>query len=135
MPTFVLIGHCGPDSFLLRNAVSRAVPGATIAVADDEEALRPHLQRDRVLLINRVLEDGFIAPNGVELIAQLTRSVAGPTMLLVSNHLDAQEMAVAAGAVQGFGKRDVHLARTAELLRAAAHAASGPQSLVSPPSH
>jgi hypothetical protein len=132
MPTFVLIGHCGPDSFLLRNAVRRAVPGATIAVADDDQALRPHLQRDRVLLVNRVLDGSFGAESGIELIAKLAGYAPAPVMMLVSNYADAQDIAVAVGAVRGFGKRDVNSAHTAELLAAAARAATEPQSLANP---
>lgn len=117
MPTFVLIGHCGADAYLLRNAISRAVPGATIVFADDDRSLEPHLKPDSVLVINRVLNAGFDEGTGVDLISRLMNSPSKPRMMLVSNHDDAQRQAEAAGALQGFGKRDVHAPRTAERLR------------------
>jgi len=122
MPTFVLIGHCGPDAHLLKNAVARAVPGAAIVFANDAAALRPHLNGDGVLLVNRVLEDGFDTESGIELIRELAQDGGGdkPAMLLVSNFAEAQQEALAAGARPGFGKRDVFSERTLQLLREAA---------------
>lgn len=117
MPTFVLIGHCGADSYLLKNAISRAVPGATIVAADDDQTLEPHLNADSVLLVNRVLNTGFAEVAGVELIARLVHAPSRPRMMLVSNHEDAQRQAEAAGALPGFGKRLVNAPQTAERLR------------------
>ena len=117
MPTFALIGHCGPDTYLLKNAISRAVPDATILFANDQRALESLSQLDRVLLINRVLDRGFDVETGVELIERLARGQPVPIMMLISNYADAQEQAVAAGAHPGFGKRDLNLPRTADLLR------------------
>jgi hypothetical protein len=135
MPTFVLIGHCGPDAYLLRSAISRAVPGAAIVFADDQRALETHLQSDRVLLINRVLEGGFATDSGIEMIDALAKSDPRPAMLLISNYADAQAQAVSAGAMIGFGKRDANSARAAERLRAAAQAAASSQTAVEQPRH
>jgi hypothetical protein len=125
MPTFVLIGHCGPDAYLLKRAISRAVPGAAIAFANDEPSLQASLDRGNILLINRVLDSGFDVDGGVELITRLAKADERPAMMLVSNFNDAQRHAVEAGALPGFGKRDLSLPRTAELLRLAAEAAAG----------
>ncbi len=122
MPTFVLVGHCGPDSYLMKNAVARAVPGATVVLADDAESLRTHLRADAVLLINRVLDDGFDTESGITLIESLAESEPKPVMILVSNLADAQQQAVAAGARPGFGKRDIYAERTKAILNEAAHA-------------
>lgn len=120
MPTFILIGHCGADRHLLKNAINRAVPGSTIEFAADHATLRQHLDSAPILLINRVLDGGFETDSGVELISTLAKSEPKARMLLISNHDDAQQQAVAAGALPGFGKRDVNSPRTAELLRSAA---------------
>lgn len=120
MPTFVLIGHCGPDSYLLKNAINRAVPEAKIVFADDDDALRPHLKPESILLVNRLLDGGFDEDTGVELIARFAQSPTKPRMLLVSNHDDAQQQAEAVGALPGFGKREVNSARATERLRNAA---------------
>ena len=127
MPTFVLIGHCGPDSYLLKGAIGRAVPGASIVFAEDDDSLRLRLAADSILLINRVLDDGFDTESGVELIERLAKAAPRPIMMLISNHDDAQQRALAVGAMPGFGKRAVNQPRTADLLRLAAEvAASAP---------
>jgi hypothetical protein len=120
MPTFVLIGHCGPDSYLMKSAVSRAVPGATITSVDDQAGLKRHVHADAVLLINRVLEYGFDTDCGIELIRTLAQSEPRPAMMLVSNLPEAQSQAQAAGARPGFGKREINSDRTKALLREAA---------------
>jgi hypothetical protein len=120
MPTFVLIGHCGPDSFMMKSAVQRAVAGAKIVAADDHASLADHLKPDAVLLVNRVLDGGFDTDSGIELIRALAQSPSPPVMMLVSNLSEAQEQAQAAGARPGFGKREINAARTRELLRDAA---------------
>ncbi len=126
MPTFVLIGHCGPDSYLLKHAVSRAVPGAAIVFADDPDALAQQMQGERVYLVNRLLDGSDLdITNGIELIARLKAERPDAVVMLVSNFADAQEQAMAAGAVQGFGKKAVNAAQTAEVLRAAAKSAAG----------
>ncbi len=119
-PTFVLVGHCGADMHMMKNAVARAVPGAAVAAADDEISLHRHLTPGAVLLINRVLDGGFETDSGIDLIERLAKAGARPVMLLVSNLPEAQERAVAAGARAGFGKRDLYSTRTAALLREAA---------------
>ena len=127
MTTFILIGHCGPDSHLLKRAIARAVPGASVVFANDEAALKLHQQSESVLLVNRALEDGdFDCDSGVELIQRIRESNPAPVAMLVSNYAEAQEKARSVGAIQGFGKNDVNSGRTADLLRAAAKAAARP---------
>lgn len=113
----VLVGHCGPDSHMLRSAVRRAHPHAVVEQANDEHALATHLTDDALLLINRVLDGGFSFDSGIGLIETLSRSDNPPLMMLVSNYIDAQERAIAAGAIPGFGKTHVHSDSTAQLLR------------------
>ncbi len=118
--TFVLVGHCGADSWSIANAVKRAAPGAAIVSADDESTLAPLARSGAVLLINRVLDGGFDTDSGVELIEALARQQPVPKMLLISNYADAQEAAVAAGALPGFGKSELGSAKTTALLRSLA---------------
>jgi two-component system chemotaxis response regulator CheY len=125
MPTFVLVGHCGPDTYLLKNAITRAVPGASVVSADDPSSLASQVNSGGILLINRTLDGALGTDSGVELIAELAKSDAPPTMMLVSNYAGAQQDAIAAGALPGFGKRDVYAGETAaRLLDAAARVAS-----------
>jgi hypothetical protein len=39
MTDFVLVGHCGADSHMLRQAVMRAIPGARMVGANDAKSL------------------------------------------------------------------------------------------------
>jgi two-component system, chemotaxis family, chemotaxis protein CheY len=113
----VLVGHCGPDMHMLKSAVSRSVPGASIVTANDAQTLQKHVGADSVLLINRVLDGRFDANGGVALIQELMASENPPVAILVSNYPDAQEAAVAAGARPGFGKSQLYAPATADKLR------------------
>lgn len=116
----VLVGHCGPDSFLLEHAVRRALPGAKVIRADDESELAAAAQDADLLLINRVLGGSFREDSGVDLIRHRNQSGATvPPMMLISDYPDAQAAAEAAGAAPGFGKREVYSDRTMQRLRAA----------------
>ena len=103
----VLVGHCGPDSYALRNAVSRYVPGASVEFAPDETALQRALPTATLLLVNRVLDGDYALESGIDLIRGLT-GAARPKAMLISNYTDAQKEAVDAGALPGFGKRDMN---------------------------
>lgn len=117
-PVIVLVGHCGPDSFMLRNVAQRAVPGAKIESADDPEALRAAAAGADLLLVNRVLDTDVGYASGIDLIRDLAPG-SHAAMMLVSNYPDAQAQAEAAGAAPGFGKRDAYARETAERIRGA----------------
>ncbi len=118
--TFVLVGHCGADSYGLSRAVSRAVKDAAVVSADNEQTLARHIEGGGVLLINRVLDGGFATESGVDLIASLAAHEPKPAMILISNYADAQDAAVAAGAQRGFGKSELGSPRVDQLLKSLA---------------
>jgi len=130
----VLVGHCGPDSAYLRSAVKSAAKDATIISADDKHALEKVLaEKPELLLLNRELGYGYDQNLGVELIQALKASHPGQKTMLVSNYPDAQAAALAAGALPGFGKRELGSPKVATLLRqalgdAAAAPATAPRS-------
>lgn len=114
----VLIGHCGADSSYLRIAVGSADRSAQVVAADDEASLQRVLADGAdLLLVNRVLDYGFAEDGGIELIGRLRRQHPQLRMILVSNYADAQQAAVAAGALPGFGKRELGTPKVAQLLR------------------
>ena len=119
MKKVVLVGHCGADSSYLRIAVvSAGVAGAAVVAADDQEALEVALQNGaELVLINRVLDWGFDEQEGVALLARLRHTHPLVKIMLVSNYPDAQQAAVAAGALPGFGKREIGSNRVKELLK------------------
>lgn len=115
-----LIGHCGPDSTFLRMAVSRAAKGAQVVTADDTASLdRLVFEGVDLLLFNRVLDYGFDEDEGVAIIRKLRAAHPNLKMMLVSNYPEAQAEAIAAGALPGFGKREMSSPSVTELIRAA----------------
>jgi hypothetical protein len=130
LKTVILVGHCGPDTSYLRMTVSSADRGIKVLAADDLEELYA-LLKDGVdlLLLNRELGWGFDDSMGVDLIRSLRPKHPELKMMLVSNYPDAQAAAEAAGAVPGFGKRELGSTRVAQLLRdtLAAGAAKAPE--------
>ena len=115
-----LVGHCGPDSSFLRMAISSADRSATILAADDSSELNKVLAGGvDLLLLNREMPYGFEDAGGVGLIRKLRSKHPAVKMMLVSNYPEAQAAAIAAGAVPGFGKREIGTKRVAEVIREA----------------
>jgi ActR/RegA family two-component response regulator len=126
-----LVGHCGPDSSYLKMVVSSVERGVQIVAADDDASLQKLLTGGvDLLLFNRVLDFGFDETEGIAVIRKIHHRYPNARMMLVSNYPEAQAAAVAAGALPGFGKRDLGSARAKELLSAAL---SPDQSAVQPP--
>jgi two-component system, chemotaxis family, chemotaxis protein CheY len=120
MSKVLLVGHCGPDSTYLRMAVKSALGNATIIAADDAETLDKSLQQGvDLILFNRELSWGFESTAGVDVIRQLKTKYPQLKMMLISNYPDAQAAAVAAGALPGFGKRQIGSPQATKLLREA----------------
>jgi len=116
--TVALIGHCGPDSSYLRMNISKAIPGARIISVDDDQSLKAALETGVDLaLFNRVLDYGFEQTNGAEVIRLLGRFYPATRMMMVTNYPEAQAEAIAAGAIPGFGKRELGSSRVLQLLR------------------
>src|SRR5687767_11950548 len=123
----VLVGHCGPDSSFLRMAVSSAQKGLAVVAADDDGSLRQAIEQGAdLLLVNRVLDYGFDEASGAAVIRRLRAEHPGLKMMLVSNYPEAQAEAVAAGALPGFGKREVGSPRILTLIRGALEEAPAP---------
>ncbi len=70
-----------------------------------------------LVLVNRVFDaDGT---SGVEFIGAARREKGMPPLMLVSDYADAQAAAVANGAAPGFGKSQLDMAESLELIRSA----------------
>jgi hypothetical protein len=116
--TVLLVGHCGPDSSYLRMTVKSAIADAKLLAADDSQELTRALAGNvDLILFNRELGYGFDPDTGVGMIALLKKSYPNQRMMLVSNYPDAQLAATKAGALQGFGKREIGKPRVTQLLR------------------
>src|SRR3954454_17767946 len=120
MAKVLLVGHCGPDSSYMRMVVRSADPTAQVIMADDQRELRAALDGGvDLILFNRELGYGFEEELGVDVIKYLKPNYPSLKMMLVSNYSEAQEEAVAAGALLGFGKREIGSRRVVDLLRSA----------------
>lgn len=111
--TVVLVGHCGPDSFLLVNAVRTAVPGAQIVKNTEEQSLWGGPAD--LLLVNRVLDGWYQDDQGLRVIREAASR--GVPAMLISNYADAQAAAVAAGACPGFGKSEARSEKASRAIR------------------
>ncbi len=118
--TVVLVGHCGPDMFMLKTAVGRALPGASIVFVNDVDALGEYRTPEALLLVNRELDGRFHSQSGIDLISEIAQQEDGPLAMLISDLEDAQSEAVAAGAKPGFGKSQLYDKSTTQRLREAA---------------
>ncbi|MCX5690538.1 MAG: hypothetical protein NTV94_12280 [Planctomycetota bacterium] len=115
-----LVGHCGPDSWMLKGAASRAFPGAAIAMINDGRGVMEQAASADLLLINRVLDGDFEDESGVELISRLAAMKGrNASLMLISNFSDAQHQATAAGALPGFGKANAGSPAAAKLMQSA----------------
>jgi DNA-binding NarL/FixJ family response regulator len=101
--------------------VKKALGDVEILAADDSLELTRALQANDISLVlfNRELGYGFEPGMGVEMIAKLRQTSPNLKMMLVSNYADAQQAAEKAGALPGFGKRDLGSPRVTQLLREA----------------
>lgn len=116
----LLVGHCGPDATYLRMTIRSADPGAQILFADTDQELERAVQAGvDLILFNRELDGVFEAPEGIEQIRKLRRSHPQIKTMLVSNYPEAQQAALAAGALPGFGKRQLGSSEVLSLLREA----------------
>ena len=105
---------------MLKTAVGRALPEATIVSVNDVDALGEYRTPASLLLVNRELDGGFDSRSGIELIQQVIQQDDPPVVMLISNYEDAQQEALAAGATLGFGKTQLYDQSTTQLLREAA---------------
>jgi hypothetical protein len=118
MKKVVLIGHCGPDNSYLRMAIQSADKSAQVFSVEDAHELEAALEQEaHLLLINRTLSYGFDETEGVELISRLRATHPQVKLMLVSNYEEAQAAAVEAGALPGFGKREIGSPKVMHLIR------------------
>jgi two-component system, chemotaxis family, chemotaxis protein CheY len=117
----LLVGHCGPDASYLRMVVRSADKEVRVVLINDEQQLRAALDEEDIdlILFNRELGYGFTEEEGVSVIKWLKPNYPSLRMMLVSNYPEAQSAAVAAGALPGFGKREVGTARARQMLNEA----------------
>jgi CheY-like chemotaxis protein len=112
------VGQCGADHASIRWMLRQEFDANVVPAATTAESLA-QLRRGTfdLVLVNRVLNADGSA--GLDLIRQIAadEKLRQVPIMLVSNHADAQQEAVAAGARPGFGKAEMNRPQTVERLR------------------
>ena len=114
------VGQCDMDHGNITQLLTTAF-GATVDRAHSaKEALEAVTSTEYdLVLVNRVFDaDGSEGLGFIEQ-TQQEKATRNVPVMLVSNFDDAQESAIALGAVRGFGKADLHEKATIDLLAAA----------------
>jgi len=115
-----LVGHCGPDSWMLKGVVGRVFPGGAVAMVNDVQATLVHAVEGDLVLVNRKLDGDFESESGLTLIgALMALPKRKAAVMLVSNIAEAQAEAAALGAAAGFGKASAGTPEAARRMRAA----------------
>lgn len=123
-----LVGHCGPDSSFLRMAVSGSAPGTRVVMLDSDEELEAALGAGEIdlLMLNRRLGFGFEVEDGIELLRRIKQARPQQKVMIISNYAEAQQAAESAGALPGFGKREIGSTKARERITAAVGAIATP---------
>ena len=116
-----LVGHCGADASYLRIAVTGSSPEARVVALHDQHELSTAVESDELdlIMLNRRLDYGFEVSDGVELVRQIKSRRPQQRVMVISNFPEVQAAAEAAGALPGFGKREIGSAKVQERITAA----------------
>lgn len=117
------IGQCGPDHGSISRLFRQHFDAEVVAAAVESDAVR-ELQNSSfdLILVNRKLDADY--SDGMIIVRRLIDDEALPDVpvMLVSNFAEAQEAAVAVGALYGFGKAELNSPETTDRLKAALEA-------------
>ena len=121
--TILDVGQCGFDGPRLEKLLSRGLHCDVVNSDTIEDALEKLKSKDYDLcLVNREL--AFEGTSGLDLIAVARKAGVATPLMLVSDRADAQEKAVALGALPGFGKSSLGDPDMIDTLREAVESAA-----------
>ncbi|HQU41373.1 MAG: response regulator [Planctomycetia bacterium 21-64-5] len=112
------VGQCSVDHAAIRRLIEGQF-GAQMVQSQgiDDTLKRLADERFDLVLVNRKLDADYSDGLNVIRAIKAEASLSCTPVMLVSNYPDAQEAAVAAGAVPGFGKAELDQPATREKLR------------------
>ncbi len=114
----VLVGHCGIDGPRLQEEISSKAPDFEVTRINDLEELQSVVKEGAdLLLVNR--EPVGFEEEGVDIIRDVHQKYPDQKMMLVSDFPEAQDEAVKAGALPGFGKADIGSAKLLDTVKGA----------------
>jgi CheY-like chemotaxis protein len=117
--TVLDVGQCNPDHSSITSLLKQHFDvNVQKAHSHDQALTMAKDSQPALILINRLYDVG--GSEGMETLKALkaNETTADIPVMVVSNYSDAQDAAVAAGAVQGFGKSALNTPKTIELLNA-----------------
>jgi two-component system, chemotaxis family, chemotaxis protein CheY len=111
------VGNCGVDHSAIRTMLEKTFDAEVVQAdgADDALAALKNEPFDLVL-VNRKLDMDY--SDGLDVIKRIKADakLAPVPCMLVTNYPEQQDIAVAAGAQRGFGKKELYVDQTRELL-------------------
>lgn len=112
------VGQCGPDHSSICRLLDKNFEVEIHQAHSGDDAMKlAQIHSFDLILINRIL-DADHSP-GINVLCWLKSDPATATtpVMVISNYPDAQESAVTAGAVSGFGKSELRSLETLSLLQ------------------
>jgi two-component system, chemotaxis family, chemotaxis protein CheY len=122
MPRVLDVGNCDVDHGAIRAMLERSFAAeVTQAHGPDDALALLRQQAFDLVLVNRKLDQDF--SDGLPIIERVKADarLAKTPCMLVTNYPDQQQLAVAAGAEYGFGKKALYAAETQERLAKILH--------------
>jgi len=111
------VGNCVPDHGAIRAMLEQSFAAQVLQSHGPDDTLAL-LQQEPVdlVLVNRKLDQDY--SDGLDVIRAIKSDpqIARVPCMLITNDPDQQDMAVAAGAEYGFGKKELHSPATRERL-------------------
>jgi len=107
------VGNCVPDHAAIRRMLETKFRADVTQVDDASGAISAlKSQTFDLVLVNRKLDIDY--SDGLDIIKQIKAApqLAAVPCMLITNYPDQQQLAVAAGAVPGFGKKELHSDQT-----------------------
>ena len=118
MPRVLDVGNCVPDHAAIRGMLEKCFHAEVLQADGASDALAV-LRRQSIdlVLVNRKLDVDY--SDGLEIIKQIKSDakLASVPCMLITNYADQQQVAVAAGAEYGFGKKELYADATQQRLK------------------
>lgn len=112
------VGNCVPDHAAIRGMLEKTYR-AEVSQTDGPEDTLSLLRQEPfdLVLVNRKLDQDY--SDGLEIIKAIKAdsTLTATPCMLITNYPDQQEIAVAAGADYGFGKKELYAEATHQRLR------------------
>src|SRR5262245_44449350 len=107
------VGNCVPDHASIRAMLEKQFRAEVVQADGSSDALAAMRKEPfDLVLVNRKLDQDY--SDGLDVVKQIKAdaALAAVPCMLITNYADQQELAVAAGAEYGFGKKELYTSET-----------------------